>query len=144
MLTFAFPVMFYMAMPVAAGWAGEPLIIRDEGFSLELMALPLDAVEAFFLARGFAPTASRMIADKGCVHKLAAAHDASTDERSVTVDLAAWRVRTADLPWRPLVTKETWAQSWQKMAVPRQAQIAFQSLSPNERETRQLGRADIK
>lgn len=119
--------------PVSTGWTGESVIVRDGGFSLELLALPLDAVDSFFLARGFATAAAREIAERGCVHKLAAAHDGEAGEKAITVDLAAWRIRPAGGSWIPLALKETWAESWEKQNVPKPAQIAFRwALFPTE------------
>ena len=112
-------------LPVLTGWTGESVVVRDGGFSLELLALPLDAVDSFFLARGFAATAAREIAEQGCVHKLAAAHDGEAGEKAITVDLTTWRIRPAGGSWRPLALKEIWAESWEKQNVPKPAQIAF-------------------
>ncbi|MEO5348373.1 MAG: hypothetical protein H7836_01830 [Magnetococcus sp. YQC-3] len=114
-----------LLLPVSTAWTRGAVVVRDGGFSLELLALPLDAVDSFFLARGFAATAAREIAEQGCVHKLAVAHDGNAGEKAITVDLTSWRIRPAGGPWIPLALKETWAESWEKQNVPKPAQIAF-------------------
>ncbi|MBF0401147.1 MAG: hypothetical protein HQL90_10315 [Magnetococcales bacterium] len=106
-------------------WAEELPVVRDGGFSLAMRALPLDAVHAFFLARGFRAAEAKRIVEVGCVHKLAATHDGDGVDAAVSIDLAAWRVRSAEGPWRPLALREEWAQTWEKMNVAKPAQIAF-------------------
>ncbi|MEO5333826.1 MAG: hypothetical protein H7839_17575 [Magnetococcus sp. YQC-5] len=118
-------LLLILLLPVSSSWTGEAVVVRDGGFSLELVALPLDAVDSFFLAREFPATAAREIAEHGCVHKLAAAYDRDAGEKAITVDLATWRVRPASGSWIPLALKETWAESWKKQNVPKPAQIAF-------------------
>lgn len=119
------PTLLFMAMFLSSGWAMESVFIRDSRFSMEVRALPLDAVDAFFLARGFSATDARLIAERGCVHKVAAAHDGDAEGDAVSVDLTTWQVRPTGGHWQPLALKETWTRSWAERKVSKPAQIAF-------------------
>ncbi|MBF0429582.1 MAG: hypothetical protein HQL94_11725 [Magnetococcales bacterium] len=118
-------IMIFVTLPLSEGWSEEGVFIRDGRFSIELKALSLDAVDAFFLARGFDATAAKLISENGCVHKFAAAYDGDIKEKAVAVDLTTWRVRSAGGPWKQLAFKETWAQFMDKLEVSKPAQIAF-------------------
>ncbi|MEO5347705.1 MAG: hypothetical protein H7834_15200 [Magnetococcus sp. YQC-9] len=118
-------VLIFATLPLSSGWSGEGTLVRDEPFSIELKALSLDSVDAFFLARGFAAPAAELIAKRGCIHKFAAAHDGDAESKAVAVDLTTWRVRSGDGPWKQLAFKETWAQFLDELNVPKPAQIAF-------------------
>ena len=114
-----------MTLFLPVGWTEEGTFIRDGQFSLEVRALPLNSVEAFFLARGFSTTETKVIVESGCVHKFAAAHDGDAKEKAVSVDLTTWQVRSSGNDWNSLALKETWAQSWKERNVSKPAQIAF-------------------
>ena len=125
-------ILFFFSTPLSMGWAEGSLFVHDGRFTLEVRALPFSAVDAFFLARGFPPTEAAWIAESGCLHKIAAAHDGDAHEKAVTVDLTAWQVRSAGGPWKQPALKETWVQSWKDRHVAKPAQIAFQwALFPN-------------
>jgi hypothetical protein len=86
--------------------AGESRFVRDENFSMEVRALPLGAVEAFLLARGFAPSLATKIVQQGCIHKLAVTHDGTGENLAVSIDLRAWRVRGLNGLWQPMIKRD--------------------------------------
>ena len=94
---------------------------QPDGLAVELVQRPIDLTEAFFQGRGFAPAASRQIAD-ACVMAVVVKNRSSSG--TIRFNLADWRVITNGHE-QPLRLEADWRKEWGKERISRPAQIAF-------------------
>ena len=104
--------------PSAIKWSGD-------GLKLELQAMPLDLVRAFFLGRGFPSSEVEFIAKSGCVFRSAMGNSGvDPKDPSITVELAKWKVIRKKGAHAPR-TRENWARLWKGKNISKNAKTAF-------------------
>ncbi len=103
----------------------EPVKWSGKGLKVELQAMPLDLVRAFFLGRGFDSDNADHIARTGCIFRSAMGHASSKpDAPPITVELAKWRVITQSGEQAPK-TRQNWEKTWKTRTVSEAAKAAF-------------------
>ena len=109
-------------------WSGD-------GLRLELAALSLDQIRAFFIGRGFSSTDADFIAQTGCVFRSAIGNAGmKTDAPKVALDLMQWRVWLTG-SGKQIRTREDWAKIWAQRGAEEAATIAFHwALFPTRQE----------
>ncbi len=112
----------------AVKWSGD-------GLKLELQAMPLDLVRAFFIGRGFDAKDAEFIARTGCVFRSAIGNaGSSTSDPDITIELKKWRVITDGASKGPM-TREDWADVWSARKVDEMPRVAFHwALFPTEQQ----------
>ena len=99
-------------------WSGH-------GLKLELQALPLDRVKAFFLARGFGRKDASYLAQTGCLFRSSIGNGAEkTGGPAVTIELRKWQILHDGTVTSPR-TREEWEPVWKRKKVSDIARTAF-------------------
>ncbi len=102
----------------AIKWSGE-------GLKLELQAMPLDLVRAFFLGRGFAAKDADFIAQTGCIFRSAIGNNGVTNsDQPIAIELANWRTIRASQR-QAVRTRQDWAKIWETRTLSDSAKVAF-------------------
>ncbi len=96
-----------------------------DGLKLELQAMPLDLVRAFFLGRGFAARDADYIAKTGCIYRSALGNSGvKPGDPATVIELTKWRIIGPKGP-QPIQTRQDWAKIWDTKKVPENAKVAF-------------------
>lgn len=134
-----------LAAAVAVWLGGVPAVAavpawEGDGLRMEIESLPSEAVEAFFIGRGFAKERASEAAREGCIFRAAIGHGAAGRGPSPTeVDLREWEIRVGSERLR-LRTREYWEALWRERGTAEDVRAAFRwSLFPT---TQRFGPAD--
>jgi len=114
-----------IVLPLQAQERNKVFRLEREGLKLETQALGRDAVQAFFIGRGFSAANALMIAAQGCVFRSAIGNGgAQAGAPDITIDLRQWRLVHNGGRSAPRV-REDWQKIWEKRQIPEDAQTAF-------------------
>ena len=102
-----------------------PLKWSEGGLKLELQAMPLDLVRAFFLGRGFKASDAELIAKTGCIYRAALGNSGTkADDPSTVIELAKWQIIGPNGP-QTIRARQDWATIWDKKKISDSAKVAF-------------------
>ena len=102
----------------AIKWSGD-------GLKLELQAMPLDLVRAFFLGRGFSASDADYIAKTGCIYRSALGNNGvKPEDPAIVIELTKWRIIGPKGP-KTIQTRQHWAKIWDTRKVSDNAKVAF-------------------
>ncbi len=116
---------FGRVLPLEAQERGKVIRLERDGLKLEMQALGHDAVQAFFIGRGFSAQNARMIAHEGCFFRSAIGNGQKTaGDKEITIDLRRWRL-TGKGGRGGLRVREDWQKIWVERGVAEDARTAF-------------------
>jgi hypothetical protein len=99
-------------------WSGN-------GLKIELSALGLDQVRAFFIGREFSAEDADFIANTGCIFRSAIGNAGEKPgDTAIVIELKKWRILHNGQVSAPK-TREAWAKVWQSRGVTETPKIAF-------------------
>ncbi|MCP4933559.1 MAG: hypothetical protein GY927_05000 [bacterium] len=124
------PITIYLAPPRPANAQSADLntsVIKwsGGGLKLELQAMPLDLVRAFFLGRGFSAIDADYIAKTGCIYRSALGNNGvKSGDPATVIELTKWRIIGPKEP-QVIQTRQQWAKIWDNRKVSKNAKVAF-------------------